>query len=379
MPVVAYIDENGIHAPTYQEIADWYKSQWKAIWGDDLYLEADSQEGQSLAIFAQALYDANQMAVAVYQSLSPQTAMGVGLSQSVKINGMTRKEAQRSSVDVRLVGVAGTTILNGVVSDVADNKWNLPSTVIIPDSSEILVTALAQQSGPITVQPGEVNKIFTPTRGWQSVTNPSASVPGKAVETDAELRLRQTISTALPALSVFEASIASIQTIEGVTAVKGYENDTGEVDSNGIPAHSVCFCVLGGDVNEIAQKIINKKCPGTGLFGNTSVEVVIATGDTVICKFTRPKEVTVNVTVNLTVTRNFSANNITLIERAVTNYINSLEIGQNVIQNEFYCPIYSTSNTFTITDLKINGSYATIEVPFDQKAVAGTVTVNINQ
>ena len=68
-----------------------------------------------------------------------------------------------------------------------------------------------------------------------------------------------------------------------------------------------------------------------------------------------------------------------MIERAVTNYINSLEIGQDVIQNEFYCPIYSTSNTFTITDLKINGSYATIEVPFDQKAVAGTVTVNINQ
>jgi uncharacterized phage protein gp47/JayE len=378
MQVTAYIDETGMHAPTYTEVLDWYKSQWRAIWGEDLYLESDSQEGQALAIFAQALYDSNQMAVAVYQSLSPQTAIGVGLSQSVKINGLRRKAASRSSVDLRIVGSIGTIISNGVVTDVSGNKWELPGTVVIPATGEILVTALSQVSGPIVAQANEVNKIYTPTRGWQSVNNAAASTPGEELESDAKLRLRQSISTSLPALSIFEASIASIALISGVTKVKGYENDSDVTDSNGIPAHSVCFCVVGGDANTIATSIINKKCPGTGLYGNTTVNVTTLTGNLVACKFTRPPEVTINVTMNLTVNREFNANVIAAIETAVSDFIATYDIGQDVVQNEFFCPVYSTSSTFTITDLKINGAYSTIEIPYNQKAVAGTITVNIN-
>ena len=41
MAIKPYIDETGIHTPEYQEILDDLKAQWREIFGDDLYLEAD--------------------------------------------------------------------------------------------------------------------------------------------------------------------------------------------------------------------------------------------------------------------------------------------------------------------------------------------------
>ena len=379
MVPTAYIDEYGIHAPTYTEIIDGYKQEWRNIWGEDLYLEPDSQEGQALVIAAKALHDANQMAVAVYQSLSPQTAIGVGLSQSVKINGLTRKEASRSTADVRIVGQAYTQIVNGIVTDAAGNKWDLPAIVNIPEEGEIIVTVTAQESGAINAQAGEISRIFTPTRGWQTVSNPAAAIPGQPMETDAELRFRQSVSVSLPSMTVFDAIIASVLRLDGVTAVKGYENDTSETDSNGIPGHSICICVIGGDVQEIGNTIINKKTPGTGLYGNTSVTVDLMTGNQIECKFTRPESVTVNATLKITVDRYFQSADLASIETAVANAINGTEIGEDLILNSLYCAAYSVNNHYTITDFQLNDAYNNVTVDFDEKIVAGTVTVNVNQ
>ncbi|MCZ3294308.1 phage baseplate protein, partial [Acinetobacter baumannii] len=85
------------------------------------------------------------------------------------------------------------------------------------------------------------------------MTNPSAAVPGQPVELDAQLRQRQTISTALPSLTVFEGTLGAVASITGVERLKGYENDSGAPDTNGIPAHSISLVVQGGDATAIAQ------------------------------------------------------------------------------------------------------------------------------
>ena len=40
------IDETGIHAPTFDQILAWLKSQYKSIYGDDVYLDNDSLDRQ---------------------------------------------------------------------------------------------------------------------------------------------------------------------------------------------------------------------------------------------------------------------------------------------------------------------------------------------
>lgn len=203
---LATIDETGLHLPDYPTVLEDVKARFRGIYGDDLYLGPDSQDGQLCAVFALALHDAYTLAGSVYNAYSPATAQGTGLSRMVKINGLRRKPSGRSTVDLRLVGQAGTVIRGGMAGDAAGKRWLLPDEVAIPQSGEITVTATAEESGDIRAAAGDIVKILTPARGWQSVGNPAAALPGAAVETDAELRRRQAISTALPSLTVFEGT-----------------------------------------------------------------------------------------------------------------------------------------------------------------------------
>jgi uncharacterized phage protein gp47/JayE len=339
MALSPYIDETGVHVPEYQEILDDLKARWREIFGQDLYLEADSQEGEMLQIFALACSDAYQFAVAAYQSFSPQTAQGAGLSRMVKINGIRRRPAARSQADVRVVGVAGTVILGGIVEDVAGRKWNLPASVTIPYEGEITVAAVAQELGAVRAQPGEIRKIATPTRGWQSVENPGPATPGAQVESDAELRQRQTYSVALPSSSVFEGILGAVASLSGVARLRGYENDTDQPDANGVPGHCVALVVEGGDPQEIATTIHRKKTPGTGTYGALNASVADKYGIVSDIRFFRPAIVPVAVDLEIRAYPGYSAEITDRIKDNLAAYVNGLGIGSPVLLSRLYTPL----------------------------------------
>jgi uncharacterized phage protein gp47/JayE len=145
----AYIDESGIHIPEYADILADLHAEFRAIYGQDLYLEPDSQDGAMLAVFALRLYDSFQLAADVYNSYSPATAQGEGLSSVVKTNGIARDRASRSSVPLRLTGRPGTSIPQGMAEDDAGQRWLLPPTVIIPETGETTVVAEAENIGDV--------------------------------------------------------------------------------------------------------------------------------------------------------------------------------------------------------------------------------------
>ncbi|MBL1494619.1 hypothetical protein ELD59_29920, partial [Klebsiella pneumoniae] len=119
--------------------------------------------------------------------------------------------------------------------------------VTIGIDGTVIATATCSVAGAVAAPAGSVNKINTPTRGWVSVTNPQAATVGVAAETNAELRVRQSQSVALPSLTPFEAVDGAIANISGVTRHKLYENDTDTTDANGLPPHSIAAIVEGGD------------------------------------------------------------------------------------------------------------------------------------
>ena len=92
---LATIDETGLHLPDYPTVLEDVKARFRGIYGDDLYLGPDSQDGQLCAVFALALHDAYTLAGSVYNAYSPATAQGTGLSRMVKINGLRRKPSGR--------------------------------------------------------------------------------------------------------------------------------------------------------------------------------------------------------------------------------------------------------------------------------------------
>ncbi|HFL7997089.1 TPA: baseplate J/gp47 family protein [Klebsiella pneumoniae] len=334
----ATVTAEGISAPDYQTVLDTITGYFQQIYGSDAYLEPDSKDGQMVALVALAIHDANNTAISVYRSFSPATALGDALTSNVKINGITRRAATNSTVDLLLTGTVGTAITNGSVRDTNSVVWNLPATVVIGSDGTVVATATCANSGAVAAVAGSVNGINTPTRGWASVTNPLAATVGVAAETDAELRVRQSQSVALASLSPFDAVDGAIANVEGVTRHKLFENDTEVTDVNGLPAHSISAVVEGGDATVIANTIRSVKGQGVSTFGMTAVVVTDRYGNPYTIRFSRPVDVPVFVSITLRALTGYTSDVGDEMKAAVASYINSLAIGDSVLLSRVYSP-----------------------------------------
>lgn len=381
-----YVDATGLKYPDYPTVLEALKNEFRRIYGPDVYLEPDSQDGQWVAVLALSMYETMLTAAAVYNSFSPHTATGDALSRNVKINGIARRTASYSQADVVIVGQAGTVITNGMVEDVQGRKWQLPPTVTIPLSGAITVTARAVDLGAITAGANTINKIATPTLGWQSVTNPAAAVPGDPVESDAELRRRQALSTMIPSLSVLEGLIGAVASLPGVQRYRGYENDTGETDADGLPPHSIALVVQGGDAEAIARTIAIKKTAGTGTYGTTAVDIIDAYGITNTIRFFRPTMVTIEVEVSILARPGYLSTTADKIKQAVADYINGLTIGDDIYISKLYVPANlgnsAEGGTFDVVQVRVRragGSYGTsnITLAFNELAQCDPANVTV--
>lgn len=364
---VCVIDENGITAPTYADVKTYFDEAFKSIYGQDIVIDPDSQDGQLIAIFSAAVHDANSMAVAVYNAFSPVYAQGAGLSSVVKINGISRSVATNSTVDLKIVGVAGTQISTGKAQDAAGYYWSLPALVTVPVGGETTVTATCDTTGAIAASAGDISIIATPTRGWQSVTNLAPATVGAAVETDAALRVRQKTSVAIPSNSILEGIVGAVADLSGVERYRAYENDTSTTDANGIPGHTISLVVDGGDALEIATAIADKKGPGCGTYGTTSQVVTDKYGVPHTIRFYRPTEVPITVAINLSPLTGYTTMIHDEIIAEVVSYINAMGIGNKLYFTRLYVPA-NLSNSASGATFDLNS----VEVSRDGNPVAAS-------
>lgn len=391
---LAYIDAQGYHYADYPTFLAWIKNQYLSIYGSDIVIEAASQDGQFLAVLAQAFYDTAALGADTYNSFSPLTAQGVGLSRNVKINGISRNVPSFSTVVLTIVGTAGSVITNGIAIDALGQKWLLPSTVTIPGGGTTTVTATAEFVGAVTAQANTITQIFTPTNGWQTVNNASEAIPGQAVETDAQLRIRQSQSTSLPALTPLESTVAAVQNVSEVTSCVGYENDTDSTDANTLPPHSICIVVAGSpNSTEVAQAIQSKKTPGTRTYGPSPTSVVVydTQGLPITIKYQPAIAASIQVQITINPLAGWSTDFETLIAAAVASLINDLAIGGAgnagfggfVYLSQIYPPAFlpgtPQAGTYNIASIQLgkNGgglSAANKAVGFDEKTVCDATT-----
>lgn len=336
---VCYIDAAGIHRPALSDCIAYYTAKYQGVYGSDVYLGSDSQDGEWLGLQASAIDDANAMCVAAYNGFSPATAQGANLASVVKTNGITKGIASFSSVPLIIGGPQGTTINNGLVTDPAGNVWALPASVVIPSSGQITVTAICATLGAITAAPGTVWSIKTQTRGWQTATNTANATPGAPVETDAALRIRQSNSVMLPSNTMLGGIVGAVSAIPGVARLRAYQNDTNAPDSNGIPGHSIALVVDGGDAQTIANAIAGQKF-AAGTYGTTTKTVVDQYGIPHSINYFSPTEPVITWAVTLNPFSNFSTNTNALIQASLAAFTNALGIGNGIQLNRAFSAGY---------------------------------------
>lgn len=371
--LAAQVTAAGISAPTYDQIKQSLEESFQAIYGSDIYIAPDSQDGQLIAVFAQAIFDCNQQLIAVYNSFRPSFARDAGLSSVVKINGIQRKAASFSTAVGNVVGVNGTLITNGVVQDNNGNKWNLPPSVTIPGAGTISVTVTAVEAGALAVPAGGINKIATPTFGWQSFLSTSDSVAGQPVESDAALRKRQTTAAGLPSTTPLGGVLAALAALDGVTRVRVYENDSNSTNADGIPARNISVVIEGGDILAIATTIGQKKTPGPSTYGTTTqsyTDPITSINYNINFFVLAEQGVTVEVTLQPGVGYNTTIG--VAIQQAVSDYVNGLGIGTDVQISRVWAPAYLNGSAdalkYEIIILTINGAGIDVPIAFNKAA-----------
>jgi len=339
------IDESGLHIPLYTDIRDDLLLRAQRIFGDDIYLDPDTQDYQMIAEFCDMLDDAYQLAQQVYNNRGLSTSIGSGTDVLLKINGLRRKEAGRSQCYVVCSGTPGIKVFNGIVRDNAGNMWRLEPFHIQPDG-EATVLATCQTPGAVYADVGMIARIMTQTSGWTAVTNKVTAMPGNPIESDAAAKARQSVSTARPSRTILLGVIGGIAEIPDVLRSVVYENDTNVEGYYGIPipGHSICAVVEGGDQEEIADAIHKRKTPGCGTVGD--VAIAIESPSTALAppppiKFFRPKYVDAKVQITIARRTGFVNQYVTEMERNVVEYLNTLDIGTDLTTSALYVPAQS--------------------------------------
>ncbi len=258
-------NQDGIIIRTFSEIFDKKVAEYKAIYGDDINTEQNTQDGQKIGVEANAIQDIELFAQWLYANLDADFSEGQMLNVLAKISGITRIPSTRSSVDVEIITDRPLTLPIGwEAKDVNDSIWFTPNELnLIQGTNQI--TLSSKYWGAINAQTNEVIFQNHIVLGIVSLTNALPSVLGMDEESDSDFRIRRNLSTENPAFSTIGELQSGLSNLNGVTDVKIYENKTDILDTNlNLEAHSIWILVDGGSIDDISKTIAISKTAGAG-------------------------------------------------------------------------------------------------------------------
>lgn len=287
-----FIDATGINILTLAEILNNMINGTAdvpgviQIYGPDINVDSNSPDGEWLNIFALSNEDIEQLCVSIYDSFDPNQAVGVALDALCQLNSssLTRKGGIFTQVVVDVVANASFN-LNGLdtsspytASDQNGNLFYLISSTTVSATTNALNFQSAT-IGFIQVLPNTITIPVTIIAGVVSVNNPSSPYQiGSNQETDAQLRIRRSQSTAIPSQGFNQSLYGGLLQIEGLTQAVVYENTTTVSALTVVPAHSIWVICEGGSNDDIADTIYKYRNAGCGMYGTTTVSVMQSDG-----------------------------------------------------------------------------------------------------
>ena len=379
---------NGYSRDRLEDYFQRIKDGYKIIFGENIDLSPDSQDGQIVGILSEIYADLDQFAEAAYKSFNPQESQGTSLSSLVLLNGIRRKDATSSNATITCTGTNGTVIPAGSAVKTSDSGERFIIDFDISISSGTGTgSCTAENTGAVQALAGTLTVIDTPISGWESVTNNNDADLGNDEETDAELRTRRRKSVAISARNVVDTIFAQLSNLENVVAVRVLENVEDEDDpTTGIRAHGIRCIVQGGDDEKIANTIWLNKTGGSPTDGDQIVNITDSQGAEQEIRFDRPNDVAVYIDLTVQKFDNYPADGDDQIKREIVDYFENdpetaVSIGDDVSYNEIFRPAYRVDG-FSASSLKIGTSSpptgeTDISINFDELARFDTSRINI--
>lgn len=295
----------GFRPKTFHAIKEEIEDQLKKTVDPHLRFSSDTVAGQITGIIANQTRQVWEMAAALFSSLDSNTASGRSLDALCALTGTYRLQAAPTRAIIQVTLAAGATLPKGIV--VADDtnanarfKTQEDVTNTANEQNSLSVEVVAEEFGPIHVEAGKLTKIVTPHAGLIAINNPEDAIPGRLIESDADLRLRRIKELGAPGSSTHGAMKARLLKVKGVLAVHIEEQD-----------HGFCAYVLGGDDQQIAETIWQHKPLGIHTYGEIKREVVISNGQKKLVRFNRP--IAIDLSLHLNIKVKYHLDNVELI------------------------------------------------------------------
>ena len=214
--------------------------------------------------------------------------------------------------------------------------------------------------GTVAAPANTITIIDTPVGSLDRVNNLDAGELGRELETDAELRIRRAASVQTGAGTIDAIRAEILNNVDNVSTCQVWENTSDSTSgTTGIPPHSIYVVATGGDSSDIATAIWQTKSAGIRTWGTTSVIVTDSEGNPQTVNFSRPtqKWAWVNVKYQIEAEEAYPGESTvrTAVKAAIKTYGDEFTIGENMIRDRYYKPIYSAgvAGISTISTLEI--------------------------
>lgn len=273
------ITENGILVPDVADILAGRMTDMTAALGGGASQSLSSPQGQIAQSDTEIIAQVNDKLLCLFNQVNPDYSTGRFQDGIGRIYFMERISAQGTVVTATCVGRVGTTIPAGS-SAIDENGYIYESidAAAIPSSGSVDIQFVNKTTGPISCGAGELNQIYRPVSGWDSIINTSPGVVGVDVESRIAFETRRRQSVARNSRNQDASTLSAILATDGVLDAYVWSNRTASTVNQGttnfpVLAHSIYICVYGGSDADVAEAIFNTYNPGANLNGSTSFTV----------------------------------------------------------------------------------------------------------
>ena len=358
---MAGVTEQGFTVKSAAEITADLDAKFVGTFGSQFDTSAESPDGQLIGVVAKLLEDVWQQAEGAYNAYSPSNAYGVGLDKVAEINGITRITNLPTSVAITFSGTAGTVVPAGYIVKTVDGlEFATVAVAVIP----AIVTAKCTTQGAIRILANEVHVLTTAIAGLTGATNLEPGITGIVREEDPAFRARRENSTISRGTSSIDAIYEGVKSLN-LPYIAIVENTT-SATVDGVPANSFLVVVEGGTPAEVSQVIYDNKPQGITSYGSIVTVINDSKGYPHNIGISRPTPIDISVTTSITNLPGASVDSATLVKAAIVDYVNNMNISEDVYWSYFFSAILAVVPNIKINSLQIKftvgGTFGTTDL-----------------
>ena len=319
------LTKDGFKRKPYTAILEEMQSRAKILFGENINLSEKNPLGKFIQIISWRESELWEVAENVYYSAYIDDAENRQLDGIIKYIAMSRKGTEKSKGHIIASGDEGTRIDTDLIIGTKEgiNFSPIKPYTLGTEPTKIDIECLEEgEAGNVSVN--TITEVITPIAGLSGVTNPEPTEGGRDIEEDVEVKERYYRSLSKPGGASVPAVEGALLNVLNIKDVFVEENDTlSEID--GIPPKSIAPYVYGGEDEEIAEAILEKKAAGIRSFGTTEVVLADEKGKNQIIGFTRATTKPVYVKVTVTKNNRYPFDGDELIKDAIIKYIGGLD------------------------------------------------------